>query len=92
MNQQLLEILAAKPDFPVMGKDYKILEFFNEYMDHSSLWLLRYDAADDPIFVYTNDAQHYTFTMSEIREHYTNMKSGVRMNWEEIPFVYISDL
>ena len=90
MNQQLLEILAAKPDFTVSGDDYKMLEFFNDYMDHSSLYLLRYEAGEDPLFVYTNDAQHFQFTMSEIRTHYTNMKSGVRMDWENTPFEYIS--
>lgn len=90
MNHQLLEIIAARPDFKFGEEDRKILDFFVEYMDHSSLYLFRYDAGNDPSFIFTNDAQHFTFTMTEIREHYNNMKSGVRMNWEEIPFEYIS--
>lgn len=91
MNHQLLSILADHPDFTIMGEDRKIVEFFVEYMDHNSLWLLRFEAEDDPRFIFTNEAQHFTFTLSEIRQHYKNMKSGIPMNWEKIPFTYVSD-
>jgi hypothetical protein len=90
MNQQLLSIIAGRPDYTLTDKDKKIAEFFVEYMDHNSLWLLRYEPGEDPRFVFTNDAQHFTFTLSEIRKHYTNMKSGIALKWEEIPFEYIS--
>jgi len=89
MNQELLSIIAKKPDYQVKGEDQKIVEFFTEYMDHNSLWLLRYEAGDDPRFIFTNDAQHYIFSLSEIKEYYKNMKSGIPMKWEEIPFEYI---
>ena len=92
MNQQLLEILSRRDDFYFSDEDRKILVFFVEYMDHSSLWLLSYEPADDARFVFTNDAQHFTFTISQIREYYQDMKSGKRMNWEEIPFEYITKL
>lgn len=92
MNHQLLAIIADRPDFTITGEDRKIVEFFVEYMDHNSLWLLRYEAGDDPTFVFTNEAQHFTFTLSEIQKHYTNMKSGIALNWEEIPFEYVSAL
>jgi hypothetical protein len=91
MNHTLLSILAEHPDFTITGEERKIVEFFVEYMDHNSLWLLRYEAGDDPVFVFTNEAQHFTFTLSQIRQLYKNMKSGIPMNWEEIPFEYISD-
>ena len=90
MNQRLLSILAEQPDFPIAGDDKKILDFFVEYLDHNSLWLLRYDKAEDPVFIFTNEAQRYTFPMSEIRHHYHAMKSGTPMDWETIPFDYIS--
>src|SRR5689334_19167131 len=90
MNHQLLAIIAERPDYSIIGEDKKIVEFFVEYMDHNSLWLLRYEAGDDPVFVFTNDAQHFTFTLSEIRQYYKNMKSGIPMDWESIPFEYIS--
>jgi len=90
MNQQLLSIIASRPDYTLTAEDKKIAEFFVEYMDHCSLWLLRYERDEDPRFVFTNDAQHFTFTLSEIRKHYHNMKSGVAMKWEDIPFDYIS--
>ena len=73
-----------------MGEDKKIVDFFVEYMDHNSLWLLRYEAGGDPRFIFTNEAQHFTFTLTEIRRHYKNMKSGIALNWEEIPFEYVS--
>ena len=91
MNHHLLSIIAERSDFTVTGEDKKIVEFFVEYMDHNSLWLLRYEPAEDPRFVFTNEAQHFTFTLSEIRKHYKNMKSGIPMRWEEIPFEYVSD-
>lgn len=91
MNHHLLSIIAERLDFTITGEDRKIVEFFVEYMDHNSLWLLRFEAGDDPRFIFTNEAQHFTFTLSEIRQHYKNMKSGVPVNWEEIPFEYVSD-
>jgi hypothetical protein len=91
MNHQLLSIIAARPDYAITGEDQKIIEFFTEYMDHNSLWLLRYEPDDDPRFIFTNEAQRFIFTFSEIRQHYKNMKSGIPMNWEEIPFEYVSE-
>ena len=90
MNQELLSIITKKPDYRVKKEDQKIVEFFTEYMDHNSLWLLRYEAGDDPRFIFTNDAQRYAFSLSEIKGHYQKMKSGIPMKWEEIPFEYIS--
>lgn len=90
MNQLLLDILSERDNFIFSAEDRKILTFFVEYMDHSSLWLLSYEPAEDARFIFTNDAQHFTFTMSEIRKYYIDMKSGTPMNWEEIPFEYIT--
>ncbi len=89
MNRQLLDILYERPDFPVAMADRPILDFFCEYLDHGSLWLLGFEGGDDPLFTFTNDAQHYHFTMSQIREYYRQMKSGTPMDWERIPFDYI---
>ena len=90
MNHQLLAILAERPDFPVRGNDKKILEFFVEYLDHNSLWLLGFEGGRDPIFTFTNEAQRFKFSMEEIRTYYADMKSGKPMDWERIPFEYIS--
>jgi hypothetical protein len=90
VNHELLAILAAKADYTITGADQKIVEFFTEYMDHNSLWLLRYEHDADPRFIFTNEAQRFTFSLSQIRSYYHNMKSGIPMNWEEIPFEYIS--
>ena len=90
MNQQLLDIIAKRDDFDYSQEDMNILRFFVEYMDHSSLWLFSYEATDDAKFVFTNEAQHFIFTMSEIRKYYSDMKSGKAMNWDEIPFEYIT--
>ncbi len=90
MNRQLLDILSSKDDFIVVGDDLVILYAFVDYMDHNSLWLLSYTKADDPIFIFTNDAQRYTFALSMIKEYYKKMKSGVAMDWDTIEFEYIS--
>ncbi len=91
MNHLLLSILSERPDFILSAEDKKILEFFVEYLDHNSLWLLGYHPSDDPIFTFTNEAQRFRFTLSEIKKYYHEMKSGVPMNWETIPYSYISD-
>ncbi|MDP4220367.1 MAG: hypothetical protein Q8916_11995 [Bacteroidota bacterium] len=91
MNHELLAIIASRPDYTLAGEDKKIVEFFVEYMDHSSLWLLRYENAPDPIFIFTNEAQRFTFTLSQIRNIYKDLKSGIPMNWENLPFEYVSE-
>jgi hypothetical protein len=90
VNRQLLEILKQREDYPVSQIDQPIVEWFVEYLDHNSLWLLRYDLASDPIFIFTNEAQRFTFTLSQIKEYYHQLKSGKPMDWEHIPFEYIS--
>jgi hypothetical protein len=90
MAHRFLAILAEKPGFPIKGNDRKILETFVEYLDHNSLFLLGYDNSEDTLFTFTNEAQHFTFSMSEIRKYYHDMKSGIPMDWEKIPFEYIS--
>ena len=90
MNDRLLAILAERPDFNVSPDDKKILDFFVEYLDHGSLMMMAFEPGPDPAFVFTNDAQRYRFTLSQIREYYRGMKSGTPMDWEQVPFEYIS--
>jgi hypothetical protein len=86
MNDRLLEILTTRQDFNVSDEDKKRLAFFVEYLDHGSLFMVGFEPGDDPAFLFTNDAQRYRFTLSEIRELVDGMKSGVAMKWEEIPY------
>ena len=92
MNQQLLELLEQKSDYPVTGEDRKIVRWFCEYLDHNSLWLLRWEqsVSGEPLFLFTNEAQRFSFLLSQIKEHYRSMKSGIALDWEAIPFEYIS--
>ena len=90
MNDRLLEILSERPDFTIAGRDYALLKFFVEYLDHGSLFMVGFEPGDDPLFTFTNDAQRYMFRMSEIRSYAENMKRGVAMDWESVPFEYIS--
>jgi hypothetical protein len=90
MNDRLLEILSHREDFRVSLEDRKILDFFVEYLDHGSLMLMTFEPGPDPAFTFTNDAQRYRFTLSQIREYYRGMKSGTPMDWELVPFEYIS--
>jgi hypothetical protein len=90
VNHDLLRILDERGGLNLTGSDKKILDFFVEYLDHSSLFLLRVEGGGDPAFIFTNDAQHFTFRMSDIRKYYADMKSGIAMKWEEIPFEYIT--
>ena len=93
MNDLFIEILSARPDFNLSIEDKKLLDFFAEYLDHGSLFLAHFEpgthdrsSTTDPVFIFTNDAQRYRFSMSEIREHVQSMKRGIAMDWERLPF------
>jgi hypothetical protein len=87
MNDRLLEILTHRPDFTIAGEDKMMLDFFVEYLDHGSLFMMGFEPGADPLFTFSNDAQRYAFRMSDIREHVRNMKNGKPMDWEKVPFV-----
>jgi hypothetical protein len=86
MNDRLIEILSARPDFTLSIEDKKLLDFFAEYLDHGSLFLANFEPGNDPNFIFTNDAQRYRFAMSEIRELVYGLKRGIAVDWERIPF------
>jgi hypothetical protein len=88
MNDRLIEILSARPDFRLSGEDKKLLDFFAEYLDHGSLFLAEFVPGENPTFIFTNEAQRFRFTMSEIREHVHSMKRGIPVDWEQMPFEY----
>ncbi len=90
MNDRLLEILSSRPDFGITGTDRKSLDFFCEYLDHGSLFLVGFEPGSDPIFIFTNEAQRYRFAMSEIRDLVFGMKSGKPVEWEKVPSENIS--
>ncbi len=93
MNDRLIEILSGRPDFNLSAEDKKLLDFFAEYLDHGSLFIAGFEpgthdrsSTNNPSFVFTNDAQRYRFSMTEIREHVQSMKRGIPMDWERLPF------
>jgi hypothetical protein len=86
MNDLLIEILSARQDFTLSSEDKKLLDFFAEYLDHGSLFLASFEPGNDPCFIFTNDAQRYRFPMSKIREYVQDMKRGIAMDWERLPF------
>ena len=90
MNDRLLEILSLRPDFKIVGDDYKLLAFFVEYLDHGSLFMVGFEPGDDPLFTFTNDAQRYRFTLTEILQYAYGMKHGVSMDWDVVPFELIT--
>lgn len=89
MNDRLLEILAARPDFNITGTDKKALDIFVEYLDHGSLFMTGYEASEDPLFSFSNDAQIYRFRLSEIVAYVAQMKQGIAIDWERVPFEYV---
>lgn len=89
MNDRLIEILTHRDDFNLSPSDKKKLDFFAEYLDHGSLFMVGFEPGEDPLFTFTNDAQRYRFRLSEIRRYVDGMKSGTPMPWETIPFEYI---
>jgi hypothetical protein len=91
MNRQLLDILFETNKVDLNREEKHIVEFFVEYMDHSSLWLLGVEHSSEPVFIFTNEAQRFRFTLSEIKTHYKNMKSGIALDWTTIPFEYTSN-
>jgi hypothetical protein len=103
MNDRLLEILSARTDFSLSPEDKKLLDIFVEYLDHGSLFLSGFEpsvddgssnkderSSNNPVFNFTNEAQHYRFSMSQIREHVLGLKQGRAMDWEGMPFEYVN--
>ena len=90
MNDRLLEILSARPDFSLSPDDKKLLDIFVEYLDRGSLFLSGFESGENPIFIYTNEAQRYRFDISEIRQIVQNLKQGRAMDWESVPFEYVN--
>ena len=90
MNDRLLEILSMRPDFTIAGSDKKALEVFVEYLDRGSLFMTGYEAGDDPLFAFSNDAQLYKFRLSEIVVLVAQMKQGVPIDWEKVPYEYVT--
>jgi len=92
MNDRLIEILSARPDFSLSAEDKKLLEFFSEYLDRGSLFLSGFTPGENPAFLFTNDAQHYRFDIAQIRDYVQNLKQGRPMDWEKIPFEYANPM
>ncbi len=92
MNDRLIEILSARSDFLLTVEDKKLLDFFAEYLDHGSLFLAEFVPGENPTFIFTNEAQRFRFTMSEIRELVHSMKHGIPVDWERMPFEYKTDI
>ena len=92
MNDRLIDILSARPDFLLSSEDKKLLDFFAEYLDHGSLFLAEFVPGDNPTFIFTNEAQRFSFTMSEIRDLVHGMKRGTPVDWEHMPFEYKTDI
>ncbi len=90
MNDRLLEILNQREDFKVTPEEKKVLDFFMEYLDHGSLFMTGFEPLEDPLFRFTNDAQLYTFKLSEICEYVRGMKHGRAMDWDTVPFEYVT--
>ena len=89
MNDKLLEILAARPDFTVMGENKKLLDIWLDYLDHGSLFMTGFEPGEDPVFLFSNDAQVYRFAMSQIRGYVLGMKQGIAVDWPNVPFEYM---
>jgi len=90
MNDRLLEILTAGPDFTLSEEDQKHLSVFSEYLDRGSLFLSGFSPSDDPVFYFTNEAQRYSFSVSQIRGYVLGLKQGRAMDWESVPYELVS--
>jgi hypothetical protein len=90
MNDRLLEILSARPDFSLSAEDKKFLDAFVEYLDRGSLFLSGFAPSENPVFIFTNEAQRCRFNMAEIRAIVQNLKQGRAMDWEAVPFEYVN--
>jgi hypothetical protein len=90
LNDRLLQILSERPDFTITGTDKKALEIFVEYLDRGSLFMTGCETGDDPLFAFSNDAQIYRFKLSEIVELVSKMKQGIAIDWERVPYEYVT--
>lgn len=87
MNKQLVEHWVD--EFNLDSEDAELLESFSILMDRNSLWLLEGEESDGAIeFTYTDEALHYKFTLTDMRELMDGLDAGESLNWEEIDEKY----
>ncbi|MFB6345134.1 MAG: hypothetical protein ABEK50_05085 [bacterium] len=83
MNKQLVEHWVEQ--FDLDSNEAELLESFSVLMDRNSLWLMDGQSTDDGIaFIYTDEAVHYKFPLSEMKQIMEELDSGKSLDWEQI--------
>ncbi|HYF03980.1 MAG TPA: hypothetical protein VEC36_11420 [Patescibacteria group bacterium] len=90
MNERIFDIFLERGELKLTPEDITLLKKFFHYLDVNSLFLRSYEIAAEPIFIISDDAIRYRFTLSEIKNMWDSMKGGNRIEWEKLPFEYVA--
>lgn len=90
MNEKILELFLSRPDLQLGEEDHILLYRFFTYLDRNSLWLRFYEPGEDPVFLVSDDTMRYRLPLSQIRTMWSELKQGRSINWQEMPFEYVS--
>lgn len=83
MNKQLVDHWVE--EFGLDASEAELLEEFSVLMDRNSLWLLEGQSRDGTVeFIYTDEATHYKFSLSDMNELMDGLNTGDSLDWEEL--------
>jgi hypothetical protein len=87
MNKQLVDHWIE--EFDLKSNEAELLESFSVLMDRNSLWLMEGRENEGTIeFVYTDEALHYKFSLSDMRELMNGLDAGESLDWDAIDEEY----
>lgn len=90
MNERIFDIFLERGELKLTPDDITLLKKFFHYLDVNSLFLRSYEIGDEPIFVISDDAIRYKFSLSEVKAMWLSLKSGKHIDWEKLPFEYVA--
>lgn len=83
MNRQLVEHWVEQ--FDLNSTEAELLESFSVLMDRNSLFLMEGESNEENIeFIYTDEAVHYKFSLTDMKELMDGLNSGESLDWERI--------
>lgn len=83
MNRQLVEHWIE--EFDLAPDEAELLESFSVLMDRNSLFLMEGQSNEGSIeFIYTDEAVHYKFSLTDMKKLMDGLDAGESLDWEAI--------
>lgn len=92
MNERILEIFISTGHLLISGEDLQIAKKFFQYLDKNSLFLrfLEKNESGEYVFFVSDDSIRYSFSLTQVKDFWAELKAGKSIDWENLPFVWVS--